>query len=235
MIGERVGLTLGKFAPLHRGHQHVIETALAETSRLIVLIYDCPAVIDVPLAVRAAWIRRLYPQVDVIEAVDGPQMVGSDPEITRAHDAYILRVLAGRRVTRFYSSEFYGAHVSLALGAEDRRVDPDRERFPVSGTAVRQAPFEHRHWLAPGVYRDLVKTSSFSARRRPGRPRSVDAWRAGTARSGCRSTAVSTGRRASATGGSTPRSWSRLPKGISNARSNCCSTPTAISSPIPTR
>ena len=94
MIDERVGLTLGKFAPLHRGHQYLIETALAETERLVVLIYDCPVV---------------------------------------------------------------GAHVSLALGAEDRRVDTDRDRFPVSGTDIRQAPFEHRHWLAPGVYRDLVR------------------------------------------------------------------------------
>ena len=87
MITERVGLTLGKFAPLHRGHQHLIETALAETERLVVLIYDCPEVIAVPLGVRAAWIRRLYPQAEVIEAVDGPQQVGSAPEITRAHDA----------------------------------------------------------------------------------------------------------------------------------------------------
>jgi HTH-type transcriptional regulator, transcriptional repressor of NAD biosynthesis genes len=40
MISERVGLTLGKFAPLHRGHQQLIETALSETERLIVLIDD---------------------------------------------------------------------------------------------------------------------------------------------------------------------------------------------------
>ena len=73
----------------------MIETALSETERLIVLIYDCPDVIAVPLGVRAAWGRRLYPQVEVIEDVDGPRQVGSAPEITRAHDAYILRLLAG--------------------------------------------------------------------------------------------------------------------------------------------
>ena len=27
---KKVGLTLGKFAPMHQGHQYVIETALAE-------------------------------------------------------------------------------------------------------------------------------------------------------------------------------------------------------------
>ncbi len=39
---ERVGLTLGKYAPLHQGHQMVIETALAEMDHVIVVIYDCP-------------------------------------------------------------------------------------------------------------------------------------------------------------------------------------------------
>lgn len=35
-----VGLARGKFAPLHRGHQHVIETALREMDHVIVVIYD---------------------------------------------------------------------------------------------------------------------------------------------------------------------------------------------------
>ncbi len=161
MSRARVGLTLGKFAPLHRGHQHVIETALAETDHLIVLIYDCPEVTDIPLGVRARWFKDLYPQVEVIEAVDGPRIVGPDPAITRAHDAYILRVLGGRRVTHFYSSEFYGAHVSRALDAEDRRVDPGREGFPISGSLVRESPYANRHWLAPRVYRDLVRNILF--------------------------------------------------------------------------
>jgi NadR type nicotinamide-nucleotide adenylyltransferase len=156
MTAARVGLTLGKFAPLHRGHQHVIETALSETDHLIVLIYGCPEGTDIPLGVRAGWLRALYPQVEVIEAADGPSVVGTDPEVTGAHDAYILRVLGGRRVTHFYSSEFYGAHVSRALGAEDRRVDPERTRFPISGTLLRESPYPHRQWLAPGVYRDLI-------------------------------------------------------------------------------
>ena len=157
----RVGLALGKFAPLHRGHQHLIETALSEVDRLIVMIYDCPDVTDVALHVRARWIRDLYPEVEVIEALDGPGEVGTEPEITQAHDAYILRMLAGRRVTHFYSSEFYGDHVSRALGAEDRRVDPQRARFPISGTRVRESPYRYRSWIAPRVYRDLIRNVVF--------------------------------------------------------------------------
>ncbi|MBX7220666.1 MAG: AAA family ATPase [Blastocatellia bacterium] len=151
-----IGMTLGKFAPLHRGHQSVIERALAETDHVLVLLYDAPEVTSCPLPVRANWIRQLYPAVEIIAAWDGPTETGSAPEITRQHDAYILQKLAGRQVTHFYSSEFYGDHVSRALGALDCRVDPDRSRIPVSGTMIRQNPYACREFLAPVVYRDLV-------------------------------------------------------------------------------
>lgn len=61
---KRVGLTLGKYAPLHRGHQFVFETALAQVDELIVLIY-ATEVTRIPLNVRAQWIRDLYPEVTV--------------------------------------------------------------------------------------------------------------------------------------------------------------------------
>lgn len=150
------GLTLGKFAPFHRGHQHVIETAIAENEHVVVLIYDAPDVACNPLTTRADWIRRLHPQVEVMEARDGPTDVGRDPEITAMHDAYLQKTLAGRDITRFYSSEFYGQHVSLALGAEDRRVDPERTIVPVSGTIIRSDPFRFRAFIEPFVYWDLI-------------------------------------------------------------------------------
>jgi len=150
------GLTLGKYAPLHRGHQHVIETALAETDRVSVIIYDAPETTSTPLSVRARWLRTLYPQITVIEAWDGPTDVGNTPEIQHKHEDYILNTLGLRDVTHFYSSEFYGAHMSQALGAVDRRVDPDRTRYPVSGTAVRANPYANRQFVDPLVYRDLI-------------------------------------------------------------------------------
>jgi NadR type nicotinamide-nucleotide adenylyltransferase len=148
--------------PRYRSRQHgkierlLIERAIAENAHTIVVIYDAPEVTTVPLETRAAWIRTLYPSVEVILAKDGPTVVGDAPEITQFHDAYLRQLLAGRNITHFYSSEFYGHHVSLALGASDCRVDADREQVPISGTAIRQAPFQFRHYLDSVVYRDLV-------------------------------------------------------------------------------
>jgi NadR type nicotinamide-nucleotide adenylyltransferase len=151
----QTGLTLGKFAPLHRGHQMMIETALAENDHLIVILYDAPET-GLPLPLRASWFRRLYPSVEIIEAWGGPSAVGDQPEITRLHDEYIRSVLGDRRIDRFYSSEFYGEHVSRGLRCADRRVDPERRRVPVSGTQIRSDPFAYRRFLDPIVYRELL-------------------------------------------------------------------------------
>jgi len=150
------GLILGKFAPLHKGHQLLIETALEENSQVIVLLYNAPDTTTVPLPVRSKWIKGLYPDVQVVEAWDGPLEVGDTPELKRRHEDYILKILDGRPIDAFYSSEFYGEHVSKVLGAKDRRIDPDRQRFPVSATAIRSDTYTHRQYIDPIVYRDLI-------------------------------------------------------------------------------
>jgi NadR type nicotinamide-nucleotide adenylyltransferase len=156
MATESHGLTLGKFAPFHRGHQLLLETALAEVDHLTVIVYDSPDVTAVPLRVRCEWIRKLYPSIRVLEAWNGPQETGSDPRVMRLQEDYVINTLGITGITHFYSSEFYGEHMSAALGAIDRRVDPDRVRVPTSATMIRRDPRAHREWLPSRVYRDLV-------------------------------------------------------------------------------
>ena len=150
------GLTLGKYAPLHAGHQLVIETALAEVDEVVVLIYDSPLVTDVPLARRASWIRQIYPTVQLIEAWNGPQEVGYTAEIKKRHEAYILNLLDGLPITHFYSSEPYGGHMSLALGAVNRTVDLKRKIRPISATMIRENLQAYHQFLHPIVYQDLL-------------------------------------------------------------------------------
>ena len=156
----RHGLTLGKFAPFHRGHQLLLETALAEVDKLVVMVYATDLT-DIPLQVRAGWIRELYPTVHVIEAWDGPDSYGNTPEIRNEQEMYILRKLNGLRITHFYSSEFYGEHVSRALGAVDRRIDEERTTVPISGTDLRANYFLGREYIAPKVYADLATKVCF--------------------------------------------------------------------------
>jgi HTH-type transcriptional regulator, transcriptional repressor of NAD biosynthesis genes len=160
MASQR-GLTLGKFAPFHKGHQFLIETALSQMDEVIVIIYEAREATSVPLNIRAGWIRRLYPDVQVIEAWDGPTEVGDTPEIKKKHEDYILNRLKLRGITHFYSSEFYGEHMSLALGAVNLIVDYNRKTVPISGTQIRKDTFACREYLHPWVYRDLITNVVF--------------------------------------------------------------------------
>lgn len=155
------GLFVGKFAPFHAGHQYVVETALEEIETLTVVIYDAPEVTQVPLPVRADWIRDLYPAVEVLEAWCGPSEVGYEPRLKAAHERYLTERLGDREITHVYSSEPYGNHLSQAFDAVDRRVDPDRSTVPISGTAIREATYENRAYVQPRVYRDLVTNVVF--------------------------------------------------------------------------
>ena len=152
---KTLGLTLGKFAPLHKGHQFMIETALKEVDELIVVIYET-TVTPIPLQIRANWIRKLYPSVRVIEAWDGPDGYSDDRAHEIREEQYILGLLKGEQVTHFYSSEFYGKHMSIALGAADRRVDEARQHVPISATMIRSNPHKYRQYVSGIVYRDLI-------------------------------------------------------------------------------
>lgn len=133
----------------------MIETALAEVDELVVLIYDTD-VTDIPLSVRSRWIRELYPQVTVIECWDGPKGDSADRSYEIEEENYIKKMLSGKRITHFYSSEYYGDHVSRSLDAVDRRVDPDRVIVPISATMIRKNSYEFRSYLHPRVYFDMI-------------------------------------------------------------------------------
>ncbi len=157
---KKVGLTLGKYAPFHKGHQYVIETALKEVDDLIVVVYETD-VIDTPLTVRAGWIRTLYPQVKVLEARNTPPENQPLADYEKAEEEFIKNLINGQKITHFYCSEYYGEHMAASLGAIDCRVDEARQAVPICATKIRQDTFNNRHFLSPVVYKDLVKKVVF--------------------------------------------------------------------------
>ena len=52
---EKIGFTIGKFAPLHKGHEYLIETALREMEKFIVVVYDTD-LINISTERRGKWI-----------------------------------------------------------------------------------------------------------------------------------------------------------------------------------
>lgn len=148
------GLVVGTFAPLHRGHQLVIETAIAACDHVTVMTWANPDVPGMPTAVRAGWVRALYPGVEVVafEAADCPPDTAPDAvqqAFTAAH--------VPRPVDAVFTSEPYGEALAEALGAVHVAVDPERRRVPVSGTQIRADLPGHLDALAPEVRAHFVE------------------------------------------------------------------------------
>src|SRR5215813_14005801 len=112
----RRGLVIGKFMPLHRGHQLVIDAALAECDEVTVVVYDSrPAgsFPPMPLETRLGWVTDLYPQLEQVvglgDPLDWPD--NEDPANAAVYAGH-LRFLG--RFDRFYSSEpAYGRFAAL--------------------------------------------------------------------------------------------------------------------------
>lgn len=160
----RRGLVVGKFMPFHRGHQLLVETALAQVDQLTVVVYDSKVAEEnaklMPASKRAGWISTLYPQVHNI-------VVLPDLEIEGDHDAPKYAPLYAEQVsflgpfTHVFSSEDYGKPFAAALNATHVTVDASRHLMPISGTTVRGDLFKYRAYMDPLVYRSLIQKVVF--------------------------------------------------------------------------
>ena len=165
----KIGLTLGKFAPLHKGHEFLIKEACKQLDGgiLYVVLYDDIHYRNIPLQTRADWIRkndafRGY-NVQVIVGYDSPNDCGDSDEVKNIQENYLLNILGLKDygITHFFSSEEYGSHVSKALNAIDIRIDMERSNVNISGTMIRNDTYKYRQFISPCVYRDLIVPITF--------------------------------------------------------------------------
>lgn len=162
----RKGLVVGKFMPLHRGHQLLIESALADVDELTVVVYDSEVKGDfapMPIRTRIQWIADLYPQVYNIVPVTDPLSGLSQTERDNPKYAslYAEKLAFLKPFDVIFSSEEYGEPFAKALGAESHIVDAARGLVPISGTQIRENIYECRGYVDPRVYRDLIQKVVF--------------------------------------------------------------------------
>lgn len=154
MCNKKIGFTIGKFAPLHKGHQLLIETALKEVEELYVVIYDTD-LINIGLEQRANWIKKLYPSVKIVYAYNSPTQYGLDSESVNIQMKYLYNLIKDIPVTHFFSSEPYGKKVAEYLNIENRAVDVERKKFPISATQIRNNFDSNHNFIDKIVYSDL--------------------------------------------------------------------------------
>ena len=156
MKNKKIGFTIGKFAPLHKGHQLVIETALKEMDEVYCVVYDTD-VIDIEISQRAEWINKLYPKVHIIFAYDSPKQYGLDETSVNIQMKYLSNLIQDIPVTHFYSSELYGEKVANYLEIENRPVDLEKKVIPINASKIRDNYEENKKYLEDFIYFKLKK------------------------------------------------------------------------------
>ena len=153
---KKVGFTIGKFAPFHKGHEYLIQTALKESDELYVIIYDTD-VTDISIEKRAKWITDRFSDVKIIYAYDSPKQYGLDDESVKIQMEYLTKKIDGIPVNCFFSSEPYGEKVAQYLNIENRIVDISRQQVPISAGLIRNDIEKHKMFLDEKIYKEIIK------------------------------------------------------------------------------
>jgi HTH-type transcriptional repressor of NAD biosynthesis genes len=178
----QVGLVVGKFCPLHRGHQHLLGHAQAACDILVVVSYTKPEFPGMLPHQREQWLAALYPQARrwVLDderlaahchrlglPVRGLPDNAEGDHTHRQFMSWLLREVIQLSVDVVFTSEDYGPGFAAVLSQEQQRrggpavrhvaADPGRVTVPVSGTQLRADLHRQRSWLAPAVYGSFVR------------------------------------------------------------------------------
>jgi HTH-type transcriptional repressor of NAD biosynthesis genes len=167
-----LGLIVGKFSPLHQGHEWLINQAAIQCDRLLILSYANPEFDRCAATARRLWLARQFPEHETLvidaawleRACDLQQITvrpiptnDSSDESQQHFLAWLLKDLLERVPDAIFCSEAYGQSCAAVLSRDLRHhvkavvMDLDRAHVPVSATQIRRNPHEHRQWKAPDV------------------------------------------------------------------------------------
>jgi NadR type nicotinamide-nucleotide adenylyltransferase len=177
----RRGLVVGKFAPLHRGHELLVRRAMEACDELVILSYSKPEPAGCEAELRERWLESNFPEARRLVVTDdrlARLRVGGEFHALPSNDApasthrrfvgFLCRRVLGVEVDAVFTSEAYGDGFAAELTSDFRErgrgtvvhhvpVDRARSTFPVSATAIRADVHANRHWLLPGVYGSFVR------------------------------------------------------------------------------
>jgi len=178
----RSGLVVGKLSPLHRGHEQLLNAALARCERVLCLSYSSPEHPGCEAAPRRRWLAELFPEVWHL-ALDDAELIrlraqhgplpplphNSAPELEqRVFCAELCLRVFGIAVDAVFTSEHYGDGFARELEPQFRGaghaearvahvlVDLERTNVPISASAIRANPALGAAFLSPVVRASFV-------------------------------------------------------------------------------
>lgn len=160
----RRGLVFGKFMPLHRGHELLINTAMSQADKVTIAVYDSKPkgnYPDMPIQKRLGWLSMLYPEADAIVAVQDPHAEDDDSDDEKYAQEYADSIAYLGHFDLVFTSEPGYEKFAKALGAKHVIVDAARKLVPISGTRIREDLYTHRGWVDPRIYGSLIQKVVF--------------------------------------------------------------------------
>jgi HTH-type transcriptional repressor of NAD biosynthesis genes len=177
------GLVVGKFSPLHRGHELVISRALEECGEVFLLSYSKPEMPGCDATRRDQWMSAIFPTARHLAVTDerlrkwvkpgeGPLEVPANDANESTHRrfcGFLCQEIFGVTIDAVFTSEDYGdgfaeeltryfrEHRPTCPPVKHVQVDRSRQQLPVSGTLLRQDIHAGREWLSPLVYASFVQ------------------------------------------------------------------------------
>lgn len=172
-------LVVGKFCPLHLGHELLIQRAQAACTELLIVSYTKPEFPGYEPERREGWLRAQFPQAAIVVLDDArlAQLCAArgvaarqlphnddDGDMHRHFMGWLCWTLLEKPVDVVFASEDYGPGFARVLSeyyackeVAHVSVDQARTLVPVSGTQVRQDPHVHNAFLSPLVYASFIK------------------------------------------------------------------------------
>ncbi|MBS1196558.1 MAG: ATPase [Proteobacteria bacterium] len=169
--GFKCGLVVGKFCPLHLGHERVIERALTACDEVLIISWARPGFAGYGREVRESWLKARFPAATCL-VIDDESLPENAPTIPpdeapddehRHFVAWLCREILCKHPDAVFTSEAYGEGFAEVLSThfgkpvEHVCVDQARTAIPVSGTQIRSDPHAFSHYLAPEVYASFVQ------------------------------------------------------------------------------
>lgn len=153
---KKIGFTIGKFAPFHKGHEFLIETGLKDMDEFYVVIYDTPQ-FNIDINKKVNWIAKKFPNVKILKAFNSPKQYGIDEQSVKIQMEYLSGILNNIPVNYFYSSEEYGKYVGKYLNIKNVVVDKERINYPISARMIRDNIEKYKNYLDVNICNDLIK------------------------------------------------------------------------------
>ncbi len=178
----KTGLVIGKFSPLHKGHEALIHFAKQQCQTAILISYSKPEFNYCETNYREQWLQSIFPELTqlVVSPIQAQQWYkeqrlsidmpvnGSPDNDHRQFVCELCHHILNKEVDALFTSELYGAGFAAYLsqyfkkhnpshkGVEHILFDLKRTQYPISGTIIRKNIVNNKKWLTPFVYKSLI-------------------------------------------------------------------------------